>query len=129
MLATLRPVPAAGTIQLDLRPLRWVGAGMLGVAAVRPLLGDPGFPCPLRALTGVPCPLCGMTRGVTDAVHGEFGRAAFMNPGSLLLVVAAVVLLVAWRRRSVSFPTWLPYALVAALWAFQLFKYATGRPL
>jgi Protein of unknown function (DUF2752) len=80
-------------------------------------------------MTGVPCPLCGMTRGVTDAVHGDLGRAVAMNPGSLLLVVAAVALLVIWRRRSVSFPTWLPVVVVAGLWAFQLFKYATGQPL
>lgn len=83
----------------------------------------------IRAMTGVPCPFCGMTRGVTDAVHGDFGGAAFLNPGSLFLVLSAVVLLVAWRRRTATFPAWLPYALVAALWGFQLFKYATGRPL
>ncbi len=102
---------------------------MLGVAAVAPLLGGPGIGCPLRAMTGVPCPFCGMTRGVTDAVHGDVTAAAALNPGSVLLVVAAVVLLVAWRRRTATFPAWLPYALVATLWAYQLFKYATGRPL
>jgi Protein of unknown function (DUF2752) len=101
---------------------------MLGIAAGRPLLGSPDVGCPLRATTGVPCPFCGMTRGVTDAVHGNVTAAAWLNPGSLFLVFAAIVLLVAWRRRTVSFPAWLPYALVAALWAFQLFKYATGRP-
>jgi Protein of unknown function (DUF2752) len=129
VLATLRSVSTSATIHLDLRPLRWVGAGMLGVAAARPLLGSPGVGCPLRAMTGVPCPFCGMTRGVTDAVHGDVATAALLNPGSVVLVVAAVVLLVVWRRRTVSFPAWLPYALVAALWAFQLFKYATARPL
>jgi hypothetical protein len=102
---------------------------MIAVAAVRPLLGSPGIPCPLRLMTGVPCPLCGMTRGVTDAVHGDLARAVGLNPGSVLLVVAAIALLVAWRRRTVAFPTWLPAVLLAALWAFQLFKYATGRPL
>lgn len=129
MLATLRSVSTSATTQVDLRPLRWAGAGMLGLAAVRPILGSPGIGCPLRAMTGVPCPFCGMTRGVTDAVHGDFAGAALLNPGSLLLVFAAVLLLFAWRRRTATFPTWLPYALIAALWAFQLFKYATGRPL
>jgi hypothetical protein len=129
VLATLLCVPTSATMHLDLRPFRWAGAGMLGLAAARPLLGDPGVGCPLRAMTGVPCPFCGMTRGVTDAVHGQVATAAFLNPGSVFLVLAAIVLLVAWRRRTVLFPAWLPYALVAALWGFQLFKYATGRPL
>jgi hypothetical protein len=129
VIATLLCVPTSATMQLDLRPYRWAGAGMLGLAAARPLLGDPGVGCPLRAMTGVPCPFCGMTRGVTDAVHGQLATAASLNPGSVFLVLAAIVLLVAWRRRTVLFPAWLPYALVAALWGFQLFKYATGRPL
>jgi hypothetical protein len=122
-------VSRPATIQIDLRPLRWAGGGMLGLATVGPLLGSPGLGCPLRAMTGVPCPLCGMSRGVGDAVRGDVASAALLNPGSVFLVVAAVVLLVAWRRRTVTSPAWLPYALVAALWAFQLFKYATGRPL
>jgi hypothetical protein len=70
-----------------------------------------------------------MTRGVTDALHGDLATAALLNPGSLVLVFAAIVLLVAWRRRTVTFPVWLPCALIAGLWGFQLFKYATGRPL
>jgi hypothetical protein len=77
-----------------------------------------------------------MTRGVFATVHGHFVRAAALNPGSLLLVVASgvgavvlVVLLATGRRPRVSVPTWLPLAVVGTLWAFQLFKYATGRPL
>jgi hypothetical protein len=116
-------------VEVDCKPLRWAGGAMLGAAAVRPFVGSPGVPCILRSTTGIPCPLCGMTRGVTAAVHGDFARAALMNPGSLLLVAAAVVLALGWRRRSITFPAWLPYALIAGLWAFQLFKYATGRPL
>jgi hypothetical protein len=122
-------VSIAVRTQVDLRPVRVAGAALLGIAALRPLLGSPGIGCPLRAITGVPCPFCGMTRGVTAAVHGDVATAAFLNPGSVFLVLAAIVLLVAWRRRTVTFPVWLPYALFAALWGFQLFKYATGRPL
>ena len=120
---------ATAQVDLDVRPLRWTGAGILAIAAVRPLVGNPGIGCPLRAMTGVPCPFCGMTRGVTEAVHGDLVGAANLNPGSLLLVVSAVLLLVLWRRRTARMPIWLPIAFVAALWAFQLFKYATGRPL
>jgi hypothetical protein len=120
---------AGATLDVDLRPLRVAGAAMLGVAAVRPLLGDPGVGCPLRAMTGVPCPLCGMTRGVTDVVHGRPVEAALMNPGSLVLVATAVLLLVAWRWRRASLPAWVVPAAIALLWAFQLFKFASGRPL
>ena len=81
-------------------------------------------------MTGVPCPFCGMTRGVTEAVHGDLAGAAALNPGSVLLVVAAVLLpRHAGDGARASIPTWLPIALVAALWAFELFKYATGQPL
>jgi len=80
-------------------------------------------------MTGVPCPFCGMTRGVTDAVHGNFGAAAAMNPASIVLVLAAVAMLVAWRHPTASVPRWLPWVTIAAMWAFQLFKFATGRPL
>ncbi len=104
---------------------------MLAVAAVRPLVGngDAGLPCPLRSLTGVPCPFCGMTRGVTAVVHGDVAHAALLNPGSVLLVVAAVALLLSWRVGRVTMPGWVPVAVVAALWAFELFKYAVGLSL
>lgn len=84
-------------------------------------------PCPLRALTGVPCPFCGMTRGTIALVHGDVLGALALNPGVLLAVVVGVFLL--WRRPRVSMPVWLPLAVVATLWSFQLLKLATGRPL
>jgi hypothetical protein len=120
---------AAQAIDFDLRPLRYAGVAILGLAAARPLIGNPGIGCPLRSATGVPCPLCGMTRGVTDVVHGDIGKALLMNPGSVLLVIAAIVLLVAWRRQRLRVRMWSLYAAIAALWAFQLFKLFTGRPL
>jgi MFS superfamily sulfate permease-like transporter len=102
---------------------------MLAVAAARPLLGEPGIGCPLRALTGVPCPLCGMTRGVTSAVHGDLVGALRMNPGSVVLVAMVVAVLVGWRWRRTSIPRWTVPVAVAALWAYQLFKLSTGHPL
>jgi Protein of unknown function (DUF2752) len=118
-------------IALETRPLRWAGAAMLTAGVARPLIahGGAGVPCPLRSLTGVPCPFCGMTRGVTAVVHGNVAGAALFNPGSVLIVVAAVLLLAMWRVRRVTIPTWLPVAMIAALWVFELFKYESGLPL
>lgn len=118
------------TTTIALKPMRTFGAGMLAVAAVRPLLPvEVVPPCPLRTLTGIPCPLCGMTRGVTAAVHGNIGHALFLNPGSIAAVIFAVVLLVAWRTERVTVRVWMIIAVLGLLWSWQLFKYATGRPL
>ena len=65
-----------GTTRVETREVRILGAAMLGVAAIRPLIPIEFVPpCPLRSITGIPCPLCGMTRGVTALVHGDFARA------------------------------------------------------
>jgi hypothetical protein len=118
-------------IAVDTRPLRYAGGAMLAVAAVKPLFaGDTvGVPCPLRSLTGIPCPLCGMTRGVTAFVHGDVARAALLNPGSVLLVLAAVALLVLWRVPRVTIPSSTIPLVVGALWTFEFVKYGTGLPL
>jgi hypothetical protein len=119
-----------GHASMSARDLRIVGAAMLGVAAVRPLLPFEFVPpCPLRTITGIPCPLCGMTRGVTALVHGDIARAAVLNPGSFLVVGLAVLLLVQWRMRRVVVPIWLIVTLLVALWTWQLFKLSTGRAL
>jgi len=126
------PTPAgrSSSLTIDLKPLRVAGAGMFAVAAVRPWLpATIGPPCPLRTVTGVPCPFCGMTRGVTALVHGQLSAAFSYNPGAFLVVAMALVLLVAWRWQRVRIPMWAVFVFFATLWAFQLFKYATGRPL
>jgi hypothetical protein len=103
---------------------------MLAIAPVLPVAADSSpVLCPLRAVTGVPCPFCGMTRGVVDVVHGDVPGALLLNPGAVVLVIAAVLLVLGVVRRRVSFARWLPFAAVGALWSFQLFKYATGRPV
>lgn len=115
---------------LESRDLRLASGAMLVFAAVRPLIPhEPGIPCPLRTLTGIPCPLCGMTRSVTAAVHGHLAHSLALNPGGIVAVVVAVALLVAWRARRLTLPTWVLPATLALLWAYQLFKYTTGRPL
>ncbi len=130
MVAVRLPDTLDGTTPVNLDAMRGVGAGILAVAAVRPLVPFEFVPpCPLRTLTGIPCPFCGMTRGVTAAVHADLGRAAFLNPGSIVLVVLAVLLLVAWRSKRVDLPTWVVAAVLGLMWCWQLFKYATGRAL
>ncbi len=89
-------------------------------------------PCPLRTLTGVPCPFCGMTRGAVALVHGDVVASLALNPGVVLValvVIAALGAVVVVGGPRVAVPTWLPFAVVMALWSFQLFKYATNRPL
>ncbi len=118
------------TTSVDLGAMRGVGAAMLGIAAVRPLVPFNFVPpCPLRTLTGIPCPLCGMTRGVTAAVHLQLGKALFFNPGSIVAVATAVFLLFCWKVKRVTIPVWVIVVVLALMWSWQLFKYATGRPL
>jgi hypothetical protein len=119
-----------GVTRVDLKEMRVVGAAMLAVAAVRPLVPFEFVPpCPLRTLTGIPCPMCGMTRGVTALVHGDFARALLMNPASYVVVALAVLLLVQWRTKRVVVPVWLIVVTLGLMWSWQMFKYATGRPL
>jgi hypothetical protein len=130
--ATVTAPRASNPVELQLKPLRFGGAAMLGIAAVRPMLPAAvplGPPCPLRTFTGIPCPFCGMTRGVTALVHGHVSAAFSFNPGAFLIVSVAIVLLIAWRWQRVRIPVWAVFLLFALLWAFQLFKYSTGRPL
>jgi hypothetical protein len=130
MVAVLRARPRGSTTPINLDALRGVGAAMLAVAAVRPLVPFEFVPpCPLRTVTGVPCPFCGMTRGVTAAVHGELGRAVFLNPGSVVAIALTVLILLAWRRKRVQIPVWVVALTLGLMWSWQLFKYATGRAL
>jgi hypothetical protein len=128
--AAVRSRHLGESVSVDAGTARLAGAAMLGVAAVRPIVPFEFVPpCPLRSLTGVPCPLCGMTRGVTALVHGDVGRGLFLNPASLVAIALAVLLIVQWRTKRVVVPVWLVATLFALMWAWQLFKYSTGRAL
>jgi hypothetical protein len=123
-------VALADTTDVDLRPLRVAAVALVPVAFVVSWLPVVVVPrCPLRSLTGVPCPLCGSTRGVIAAVHGHLGHALALNPASLLVLAFAAILVLGWRLERVRIPVWCVVAVFAALWCYQLFKYATGRPL
>jgi hypothetical protein len=111
-------------ISLDDADVRVASALLLGAAAVRALLpGDHGIPCPLRTLTGVPCPLCGMTTSVTDAVELDLKDAVAANPAGLLLVGLAVAV-VAGRARKVAIRSGLVYFALAAMWLWELHRFA-----
>jgi hypothetical protein len=119
-----------GVTRVDAKELRVVGAAMLAVAAIRPAVPFEFVPpCPLRTVTGIPCPMCGMTRGVTALAHGDFAHALLMNPASYLAVALAILLLVQWRTRRIVIPVWIIVTVLGVMWAWQLFKYASGRPL
>ena len=120
----------ADTTDVDLRPLRVAAVALVPVAFLVSWLPLDVVPrCPLRSLTGVPCPLCGSTRGVVAAVHGHLGHALALNPASLLVLALAAMLVLGWRIERVRIPVWTIVAVFAVLWTYQLFKYATGRPL
>ncbi len=115
----------------DLSGLRVAGAAMLGIAVARPFLPfDLGIGCPLRAATGIPCPMCGMTRSVTSIIHGNLGHALAMQPAGFLAVALAVILVLNWRIPSrIRIPIWVPVVLIGLMWTYNLWKYASGRPV
>ena len=117
-------MPSAHALELpDTSDLRTAGGLMLAAAAVLPAIpGHPGLPCPLRTLTGVPCPLCGMTTSVEATVHLHFGDALAATPAGIVLVALAIVFLVR-RPSSIRVPMALVYVVLAAMWAFQLFRF------
>jgi hypothetical protein len=109
---------------VELRDARQAGSAMLVAAALLPHLpGDPGAPCPMRALTGIPCPLCGMTTSVEDTVGGHLGSALAANPAGVLAVAAALVLLIL-RPARLTVPAAVPIVLVLAMWVFELHRFS-----
>jgi hypothetical protein len=121
---------AVAPVRLDLKGLRVAALAMVvaGLAYRLGTLPDVVL-CPLRRVTGVPCPFCGATRSVGAAVQGDLGASLALNPVGLMIIVATVALLIAWRWRRIAIPAWTVVGFFALLWSYQLFKYATGRPL
>lgn len=120
----------AAPVGVDLKGLRIAAIGLViaGLAYRLGALPDVVL-CPLRRVTGVPCPFCGATRSVGAAIQGDLGASLALNPVGIMIIVATVMLLVAWRWRRVAIPAWTVVTFFVLLWAYQLFKYTTGRPL
>ncbi|MGL6133267.1 MAG: DUF2752 domain-containing protein [Prochlorococcaceae cyanobacterium] len=61
----------------------------------------PGWPCPLRALTGIPCPTCFLTRATELALRGDLGGSLAQHafgPLAAATLVAWSVLAIRQRR-------------------------------
>jgi len=84
----------------------WVPAGLtlaLDVKGGWPEL--PGWPCPLRALTGFPCPTCFLTRATAAALTGQLEHSLRLHAFGPLVAIALLVWSIAAirRRRIVPF--------------------------
>lgn len=111
-------------LEMELRPVRALGAAMLALGVALPHLpGNAGLPCPLRTVTGVPCPFCGLTTSVKAVLRGDGHGAWSANPFGLLVVAFAVLLVVRPRWRRLTLPAALVGAAVAVSWLFQLHRY------
>ena len=116
---------ARAAVTVDVSDARGAAAALLGAGAMLPLLpGHAGLPCPLRTLTGVPCPLCGMTTSVEATLHAHPLAALGANPAGPVAVLAATALLVHRPARAFRLPLALVIALLAAMWLFELHRFA-----
>lgn len=101
----------------------WAPAGLTLALAVKgcwPAL--PGWPCPLRALTGIPCPTCFLTRATAAALTGQLELSVRLHAFGPLVAAALLVWSVAAIRHRRSVPFRLRVSTVALV-CFSLFAY------
>ena len=79
--------------------------GYLWIKGLHPSL--PGWPCPLRALTGIPCPTCFLTRATTEALQGNLSSS--MQWHAFGPVVAAI--LISWSVLAIQQRRLMPFAI------------------
>ena len=110
-----------GSMVIDPRSIRRLSIGLIGAGAlyaVSPV--HLPLPCPLLTLTGIPCPLCGMTRSVTALFRADFIGSLRFNPGGILLVAVAALMLF-WRPRvQLQFAVWILPVMIGALWIWNI---------
>ncbi len=106
----------------------------LAIKGAHPAL--PGFPCPLRAITGIPCPTCFLTRATAAALNLRVAESLQLHAFGLPLALG----LVAWsvlairQQRLPLFPlkgnnlAWATAALLL-YWLLRLIsRYGLGLP-
>jgi hypothetical protein len=82
----------------------------LWVKGLHPAL--PGWPCPLRALTGLPCPTCFLTRATAAALTGQLATSVRWHAFGPLVAVALLLWSVRSLRRGTASPPALPRGLL-----------------
>ena len=89
--------------------------GYLWIKGLHPSL--PGWPCPLRALTGIPCPTCFLTRATTEALQGNLSSSmqwhAFGPVVAAMLIIWSVLAIQQRRLRPFAIHAW--HLIVAAV--------------
>jgi hypothetical protein len=67
-----------------------VGFGVVQVGLAYTHL--PGWPCPIKAVTGFPCPGCGLSQATSEILHGEW-QASIKSHVFAPFFLAALVLM------------------------------------
>jgi len=62
-----------------------------GVQVALALAGLPGWPCPVRQGLGIPCPGCGLTRGLSALLSGDWSVALRWHPLAPLALVGTAL--------------------------------------
>ncbi len=115
----------------------WVPAGLtvyLFLKGLHP--GLPGFPCPLRALTGIPCPTCYLTRATAASLVGRFGDGVGLHAFGPFVAAGLVIWSVQALRTGRIRPQglqgnhlFLTAVLLLLYWASRMgLTYGLGRP-
>ncbi|RMG47150.1 MAG: DUF2752 domain-containing protein [Acidobacteria bacterium] len=100
---------------------------------------EPGFIiCGFRHLTGLPCPGCGMTRGISAFLKGDWRLAVHFNPFAPIVCFIFIVwwvrslsALMGWRQVMRSLDQWIDWCrrpnvgwacwgVIMAFWVFRL---------